>query len=94
MIKHNFQKFIFSNHAIVRSKERIPTIQKSDNELIIQSKLRNLLRMIQIHEFEDKEHYYFKVPNIFSMYIVVKKANYLVITITKISDAKKMEILK
>lgn len=93
MTKHNFQKFIFSNHALMRCKERIKDINKNDSDLIIQSKLRGLLIKIEFHEFEDKNHYYFKVPNQYGMYVVVKKSNYLVITVTKISDAKKITLL-
>lgn len=93
MKKHNFQKFNFSNHSLIRAKQRLEEINKNDNELIIQSKLREMLNKISVHEFEDNNHYYFKIPNVFSTYIVVKKNNNLVITITKISDHKKIKII-
>ncbi|MDE6473320.1 MAG: hypothetical protein K2K73_02795 [Ureaplasma sp.] len=91
MAYYNNYKFKLTAHAIERAKQRLDLKNKSNFEVEIW--ILNTLNNIYSHDFEDRYHYYYKVPNKYGFYFVVQKINMLVKTISKISDHKKIILL-
>lgn len=88
--KNNFS---FTDHAIVRAKERITEYSKLSN-LMVKVELLNLLRLVPYPEFEDKRFAYYHLPNKVSKYLyaVVEKKNNLIVTVTTITHQKKIDL--
>lgn len=90
--KSNFK---FTNHAIARAKQRIPFLgQMSD--LMIQSKILEFLEIMAVPDFFDRNYQYFRINWAYQnyLYVVATKTTNIIVTITTISHAKKINLLR
>ena len=85
-------KFIITDHALIRVKQRIENFKhKSDFEIV--QLLNDYLNNTNV-EFSDNNYdYYHYDCKIKYLYIVVKRCNSLIISVTPISHAKKINLL-
>lgn len=79
-------RFIISDHARVRIKERIKKY-KNEKDFIIDNDINNLLSILN-PKFSTKQHFYFEHPKQQGFYFVVCKKQKLILTFSKISYDK------
>ncbi|MDE6289255.1 MAG: hypothetical protein K2L64_00655 [Ureaplasma sp.] len=91
MANYNTYKFRLTAHSIERAKQRLDLKNKSNLEVEIW--MLNTLNNFYTFDFEDRYHFYYKVPDRYGFYFVVQKINMLVKTVSKISDHKKIILL-
>ena len=87
-------KFVVSNHAILRARQRIKGLQFLD-EVMVRGIILDILAKIGAPEFSDTFCDYYRVHGQKDkyLYIVVQRNNHLVTTITPISFEKKYNLL-
>jgi len=81
-------KYNFSTHGLERCKERLK--MKNEPEYKVKEKVYDLIKK-SIHSFEDNGTIHIAAGNS-DLYFVINKANNLIITCTKISVSKQMEL--
>lgn len=85
--------FRFTDHAITRAKQRIANLA-NESSLMIQTKILELLRQTPAPEFIDHKYKYFRIhwQNPKYLYIVATKDTNVIVTITTISELKKINL--
>ncbi|WP_156940225.1 hypothetical protein [Mycoplasmoides alvi] len=78
MSYYSSEKFIVTNHARIRIKERLKV--SGDSDLVIDMIINEKLNGIVPTYFDDKYDYY-KIPGTKNMYALVKKNTKLIITV-------------
>ncbi|MDE5617729.1 MAG: hypothetical protein K2I36_02715 [Ureaplasma sp.] len=86
-------KFSITKHALVRAKQRLPDA-KDKSDLILEFHLLNLLQQIGRPEFMDNHYDYYHLYQYDKkyLYVVVNRSSNLIITVTKISIEKQLNI--
>lgn len=82
---HHSNKFIVSNHARVRIKERLNI--KSEFDLEIDLEINKILNGL-VPTLSDANHDYYKIPKTKNMYAVVERNKNLILTIKPVSIFK------
>lgn len=83
-------KFNLTDHGIERAKQRL---KLPKDMLEAKITLNKMLENIDHHEFDDAKYYYYKVPNYYGLYFIVSKIDMTLVTVSKISDHKKLYLL-